>query len=148
MNLKIVNASYEDKEFILKANEEVNIASGLNDSILKKNIDIDIFSSKNKCNCLIAKMMDINVGMCIYSRIYWANLGEGIYLSQIYVSPEYRKLGIFKEFIKEIRKKETNRAFITCLVGDENMAMQKSLDKTGWKTTELKTYYFKETEFK
>ena len=81
--------------------------------------------------------------MCLYSKIYWANQGEGLYLSQVYVKPEYRKQGIFKMIINNILDNDSSIKFITCLVGNENEDMQASMNKTGWKTADLKSYYFK-----
>ena len=39
MNINFRNAELKDKEFILKANKEINVLSGLNDSTFDSNID-------------------------------------------------------------------------------------------------------------
>ena len=139
----IENAKKEDKDFIIFANKEINIASGLKETFINENIDKDILCDNPKCECLIVRDNNEQVAMCLYSKIYWANQGQGVYLSQVYVKPEYRKQGIFKMIINNILDNDSSIKFITCLVGNENEDMQASMNKTGWKTADLKSYYFK-----
>ena len=49
------NAELKDKEFILNANKEINILSGLNDSTFEKRIDKDLFEDKI-CKSIIAEI--------------------------------------------------------------------------------------------
>ena len=99
------NAELKDKEFILNANKEINILSGLNDSTFEKRIDKDLFEDKI-CKSIIAEIDGETAGMILYSYVYWANCGKGIYLSQAYVKSEYRGQGIYKRLIKELEKIE------------------------------------------
>jgi len=141
MEIIIAKAKKSDKDFILKANKEINILSGINDSGLVNHIDHDLFCKNSIANCLVAKDEKTTVGMCIYSYVYWANLGYGIYLSQVYVDSNYRKKGIMKKLLNEIYIIEKNSKFVTALVGPENEGMRKALDLIGFKTSELVTYY-------
>ncbi len=141
MRIYITKAKQEDKDFIIKANNEINVASNLHDTTLSNNIDNDLFGKNKKCFCLIAKENNRYVGMCLYSNIYWANLGQGIYLSQVYIEPIYRQMGFLKMFIDEIKDRNSEAKFITCLVGEENDRMAKSFDKIGGKKLDLGAYY-------
>lgn len=140
MNISFRNAKIEDKDFILEANKEINLLSGLNDSTLDNNIDKDLFKDKI-CKVIIAEINNNVAGFILYSYIYWANRGKGIYLSQAYVKSEYRKQGILKMLLNELEEREKNCNFITNLVGNENDVMMKSLQKLNFKSSDLITYY-------
>lgn len=145
MNINFRNAELKDKEFILNANREINILSGLNDSTFDNNIDKDLFEDKI-CKVIIAEIDNNIAGFVLYSYIYWANCGKGIYLSQAYVESEYRKQGILKRLLQELEKREKECNFITNLVGIENEVMMKSLNKLNFKSSDLITYYRKTKE--
>lgn len=53
MNINFREANLKDKEFILSANKEINILSGLNDSTFTDNIDKDLFEDKI-CKAIVA----------------------------------------------------------------------------------------------
>ena len=95
----------------------------------------------NICKAIIAETDNNSIGFVLYSYIYWANCGKGIYLSQAYVKSEYRKQGILKMLLKELEKREKECNFITNLVGNENEVMMKSLNKLNFKSSDLITYY-------
>jgi GNAT superfamily N-acetyltransferase len=133
-------AEFKDKEFILNANREINILSALDDSTFEKRIDKDLFEDKI-CKSIIAEIDGEIVGMILYSYIYWANCGKGIYLSQAYVKSEYRGQGIYKQLLLELERKEEECNFITDLVGTENNVMQKTLNKLDFESSDLITYY-------
>lgn len=134
------DAELEDKEFILNANKEINILSGLNDSTLESRIDKDMFEDKT-CKSIIAEIDGKVVGMVLYSYVYWANCGKGIYLSQAYVKSEYRGQGIYKQLLKELERIENDCNFITDLVGVENNIMKQTLNKLKFEESDLITYY-------
>lgn len=116
------------------------VLSGLNDSTFDDNIDKDLFKDKT-CKVIIAAENDNPVGFVLYSYIYWANCGKGIYLSQVYVKEEYRNKGIFKKLLNEIEAREKECKFITNLVGNENEIMLNSMNKLGFKSSDLITFY-------
>lgn len=133
-------AELRDREFILNANKEINILSSLNDSTFEKRIDKDLFKDKI-CKSIVAEIDGNIVGMILYSYIYWANCGKGIYLSQAYVKSEYRGQGIYKQLLKELETREEDCNFITDLVGRENEGMQVALEKMKFESSDLITYY-------
>ena len=135
-------AKKNDKEFILKANREINELSGLNDSTLEKRIDKDLFENKT-CKSIIAEIDDNIAGFILYSYIYWANCGKGIYLSQAYVNESHRGKGVYKELLNELEKRETDCNFITDLVGPDNKVMKNVLHKLNFESCDLITYYWK-----
>lgn len=140
MNINFREVELKDKEFILNANKEINILSRLNDSTFDNNIDNDLFKDKI-CKVIIAEDNNITIGFILYSYIYWANCEKGIYLSQVYVKKDYRKRGIFKLLLIELKSREKECKFITNLVGDENVVMLNSMNKLGFKSSDLITYY-------
>ena len=140
MTINFRKAELKDKEFILNANKEINVLSGLNDSTFDNNIDKDLFED-NVCKVIIAEVDNNVAGFVLYSYIYWANCGKGIYLSQAYVKSEYRKQGILKMLLQELESREKECNFITNLVGNENEVMMKSLNKLNFKSSDLITYY-------
>lgn len=140
MNIHFREAKKEDKDFILQANKEINKLSNLFDSTLDDNIEKDIFENK-VANVIIAEANNVITGFVLYSYIYWANCGKGIYLSQVYVKDEYRKLGVFKMLLQELERKEKDCHFITDYVGNENEVMLKSMKKLEFKPSDLKIYY-------
>lgn len=140
MNINFREAVLEDKEFILNANKEINILSGLNDSTFDNNIDNDLFGDKI-CKVIIAEENGNTIGFVLYSYIYWANCGKGIYLSQVYVKEEYRNKGVFKMLLNELEAKEKECRFITNLVGGENRVMLNSMNKLGFQSSDLITFY-------
>lgn len=133
-------AELKDKEFILNANKEINVLSSLNDSTFEKRIDKDLFEDRI-CKSIIAEIDGNTVGMILYSYVYWANCGNGIYLSQAYVKNEYRGQGICKRLLKELETREKECNFITDLVGAENEGMQIALEKMKFESSDLITYY-------
>lgn len=142
MNISFRSVELKDKEFILNANKEINILSGLNDSTFDNNIDKDLFQDK-VCKVIVAEVDNSVAGFVLYSYIYWANCGKGIYLSQAYVKEEYRKQGILKMLLKELESREKECKFITNLVGNENEIMINSLNRLEFKSSDLMTFYRK-----
>lgn len=135
-------ANQFDKDFILNANEEINLLSGLNDSVLEKNIDKDLFEDKC-CKSLIVEINGETAGFILYSYIYWANCGKGIYVSQAYVKKDYRRQGLLNDLLTELENIEKDCNFITNLVGSENEIMSKALNRLNFKSSDLITYYRK-----
>lgn len=140
MNIHFRDAELKDADFILNANKEINELSGLKDSTFASRIEEDVFKNKI-CKTIIAEDEDNIVGFVLYSYVYWANCGKGIYLSQVYVQNEYRKKGIFKMLLQELETREKDCHFITDLVGNENEVMMNSLKKLEFKSSDLITYY-------
>lgn len=140
MGIHFREVERKDKEFILNANKEINLLSGLQDSTFEYNIDKDLFEDKI-CKVIIAEEDCFAIGFVLYSYIYWANCGKGIYLSQVYVKKEYRNKGVFKMLLTELELREDSCTFITDLVGNEKRVMLNSMKKLGFKSSDLITFY-------
>ena len=108
--IKVLKANKEHKEFIIHAN---NIINDVNDTEktngLRENIDKDYYCDKPKFNCLVAEIDHKPVGMILYSYFYWANDGEVLWISQMFVEEEYRKYSQVVETYKSIRVARWNR---------------------------------------
>lgn len=140
MKVHFREVEWKDRDFLLSANEEINLLSGLSDSTFEKNIDKDLFKDK-LCKVILAEVDKRIAGFILYSYIYWANCGKGIYLSQVYVKKEYRNKGVFKMLLNELEAKEKECRFITNLVGGENVVMLNSMNKLDFQSSDLITFY-------
>lgn len=96
-----------------------------------------------KFECLVAEYEEKPVGMILYSKFYWANDGEVLWISQIYVEKEYRRKGVFFEIIKELKKQNKDIKIVSCATGEKNKRMQKILNYYGAKEIDLKFYFKK-----
>lgn len=143
-NIKVMHAKKQHKEFIIHAN---NIINNVNDTEqtngLEKNIDKDYFCDNPKFQCLIAELENKPVGMILYSYFYWANDGEILWISQMFVEEKYRKYGIFFKLIEKLRKENQDIKIVSCATGDINKRMQKILKYYGANEIHLKFYYKK-----
>ena len=141
--MNIRNATLEDKDFVVSSNDYVNQVSGIKtQSQLSINFEKDILCENPKAFCLIVEENKEQIAFCLYSYVYWANKGQGVYLSNVFVKPEHRKKGILKEILSYI-KNLGNVNFITMLVGNENERMQKTIANYGAEDIDMKTFYLK-----
>ena len=140
----VLKANKKHKEFIIHAN---NIINNVNDTEqtngLEENIDKDYFYDNPKFHCLVAEIDNKPVGMILYSYFYWANDGEVLWISQMFVEEEYRKYGVFFKLIEKLRKENKDIQIVSCATGDENKKMQKILKYYGSNEINLKFYYKK-----
>lgn len=140
----VLKANKEHKEFIIHAN---NVINNVNDTEqtngLKENIDKDYFCDNPKFHCLVAEIDNKPVGMILYSYFYWANDGEVLWISQMYVEEEYRKYGVFFKLIEKLREENKDIKIVSCATGDENKTMQRILKYYGGHEINLKFYYKK-----
>ncbi len=83
------------------------------------------------------------VGMILYSEFYWANDGEVLWISQMFVEEKYRKYGVFFKLISALRNENKSIKIVSCATSDENKRMQKILNYYGAKEINLKFYYKK-----
>ncbi len=144
MKVDIVKARKEHKDFIIYANDVINnVNSTYQTNGLFQNIDKDYFSDNPKFSCLIAEFDGKPVGMILYSKFYWANDGEVLWISQMFVKEEYRKYGIFFKMIKALKIENSDIKIVSCATGEKNIKMQKILDYYGAKEIDLKFYYKK-----
>lgn len=142
MNILFREVQIDDKEFILEAHKEINQVSGLSESHFSENIDRDLFQNKI-CKVIIAEVNRECVGFLLYSYLYFADSGCGIYLSQAYVKDEYRKQGLLRQMLEELETREKECNFIMDFVGKENKVMMQALGKLGFVSSDMITYYRK-----
>ena len=140
----VLKANKKHKEFIIHAN---NIINNVNDTEqtngLEENIDKDYFYDNPKFHCLVAEIDNKPVGMILYSYFYWANDGEVLWISQMFIEEEYRKYGVFFKLIEKLREENKDIQIVSCATGDENKKMQKILKYYGSNEINLKFYYKK-----
>ena len=144
-NINIVHANRSHRDFLIYANKKVDNVNNTNETKgLELNIEKDYYCNNPKFQCLVAEVNNKPVGMIIYSYFYWASDGEILWISQMFVEPEYRKKGIFFKLISKLREENENIKIVSCATGDENTRMQKILKYyNGHEMTNLKFYYKK-----
>jgi len=113
----------------------------IEEEIKEANIEKDYFCDSPKFNCLVAEIDEKPVGMILYSKFYWANDGEVLWISQMYVEQEYRKYGVFFKLINKLKQENKDIKIVSCATGNENLKMQKILKYYGAKEIDLKFYY-------
>lgn len=142
--IKVLKANENHKEFMIYANRIIN---SINDTEqtngLEQNIDRDYFCDNSKFHCLIAEIDNKPVGMILYSYFYWANDGQVLWISQMFVEEEYRKCGVFFKLIDKLRKENQNIKIVSCATSDENKKMQRILQYYNANEINLKFYYKK-----
>ncbi len=143
-NIIILKVQRKHKDFIIKANRVINsVNETVQTNYLENNIEKDYFCDNPKFECLVAEYEGKPVGMILYSKFYWANDGEVLWISQMYVEKEYRNKGIFFELIKALKNINKDIKIVSCATGEENMRMQKILKYYGCREINLKFYYKK-----
>jgi len=142
--IKVIHANKAHKDFIIHANNVINNVNSTEQTKgLESNIDMDYFCDKPKFQCLIAEDDNKPVGMILYSYFYWANDGEVLWISQMFVEEKYRKYGVFFKLIENLKKENLDIKIISCATGEENKRMQKILKYYGGNEIKLKFYYKK-----
>lgn len=113
-------AEAKDLDFVLKANAEINAKSSQVQSDIKSRLKEDLFGKKPKAWGVIAEVDGEPVGMALYSTSYFANEGEIMWVSQMYVEPSFRN-----------RKQWIAPAVMSGLI---NTAQEKGWDYICWAT--------------
>ena len=142
--IEVMHAQKAHKDFIIKANRVINNVNETEQTQgLELNIDKDYFCDNPKFHCLVAELDNKPVGMILYSYFYWANDGEILWISQMFVEEEYRKAGVFFKLISKLREENKDIKIVSCATGDENKRMQKILKYYDAHEIDLKFYYKK-----
>lgn len=103
--MNIRTATAEDAEVILALIIELAIYEKAEYEVVTTVDEIreSIFGHNSKTSALIAEVDDKPVAYAVYFYNYSTWLGKnGIYLEDIYVSPEYRQQGIGKALLKSV----------------------------------------------
>jgi len=145
MNLNVIHANKSHKDFLIYANKVIDQVNDMNETNgLQLNIDKDYFCDNPKFQCLVAEADNKPVGMILYSYVYWASDGEVLWISQMYIEPEYRKQGVFFKLVSKLREENKDINIVSCATGEGNERMQKILKYYGGvEMKNLKFYYKK-----
>lgn len=144
MSIKVIKAERKHKDFLVHSNNVINDVSDMNNTnLFANNLEKDYFIDNPKFTCLVAEIDDIPVGMILYSKFYWANDGEVLWISQMYVDEKYRNKGVFFEIIRKVREIESDIKLVSCGVGLENKKMQRILKFYDAHEINLNFYYKK-----
>ena len=142
VRVMVKHALRKHKDFIITASKRVNEINHIpQTNNLEENIERDYYGYAPKFECLIAEVSDEPVGMAIYSKCYWANEGEALWISQIYVDKKYRKYGIFMKIIKKIKEENKDVKLISCGVKRDNRKTRRILKYYGAKQPDFDFYY-------
>lgn len=139
--VNVVKANKSHKDFLIKSNlvihdiSEQTYASKFADMLEK-----DYFCQNPKFYCLVAEYENIPVGMILYSKMYWADDGEVLWVSQMYVEKEYRKFGIAGELYNALKLYNPESNVISCATGKNNKIMNKILKGMGFKIIDMNFY--------
>ena len=144
-DINIIYANKDHKDFLIYANKVIDQVNDMQETNgLQLNIDKDYFCDNPKFKCLVAEVDNKPVGMILYSYFYWASDGEILWISQMFIEPEYRKKGIFFKLISKLREENKDIKIVSCATSEGNERMQKILKYYGSvEMKNLKFYYKK-----
>ena len=145
MDIKILHAKKEHREFLIEANKIIDEINNMEQyTEFEKNIDNDYYCNNPKFKCLVAEVDGKPVGMILYSFFYWANDGPVLWISQMYIKEEYRKYGIFFKIINKLREENSDIKIVSFGTGIKNFRMQKIIKYYGGHEMNNLKFYYKE----
>jgi GNAT superfamily N-acetyltransferase len=104
-NLEIRPASAEDSALILRFITDLAIYEEAEDSVIATESDIraSLFGENSTTRAVICEMNRQAVGFAVYFFNYSTWLGQhGLYLEDLYVSPEFRGMGAGKALLRHL----------------------------------------------
>ncbi len=104
-NIVIRQATVDDSGLILDMIRELAVYEKLEHEVVATQSDIErsLFQADATASAVICTMDDRPIGYAIYFYNYSTWLGKnGLYLEDLYVSPEYRKHGAGKALLKHL----------------------------------------------
>lgn len=105
--IEIHQAKAEDSALILRFITELATYEKLESEVKATEVDIkqSLFGHDSTTKAIICYVNDEPVGFAVYFFNYSTWLGKhGLYLEDLYVSPEYRKVGAGKALLKYLAK--------------------------------------------
>jgi len=104
-NVKVRSMISDDINFIVSANKEVHEASNQTSEIIKfkERLTLDILSDNPKAYVMVALFNNEPIGMALYSTVYFADEGQIMWLSNIYVKKEFRNKKIANFLIENLK---------------------------------------------
>ena len=107
LDIQIRIATIDDAALVLRFVKELAIYEKAESDVVATVNDIQnsLFSDNSGTHALICSINEEPVGFAVYFFNYSTWLGKkGLYLEDLYISPEYRKKGIGKLFFKYIAR--------------------------------------------
>ncbi len=105
--IKIRKATVEDSALILRFVTELAIYEKAENEVVAREADIQasLFGGNSTTSGVICNINDEPVGFAVYFLNYSTWLGKhGLYLEDLYVSPDYRGVGAGKALLKYLAK--------------------------------------------
>jgi GNAT superfamily N-acetyltransferase len=105
--IEIRQATVEDSALILRFVTELAIYEKAEHQVVATESDIQesLFGTESKTKAVICNINNEPVGFAVYFFNYSTWLGkQGLYLEDLYVSPEYRSAGAGKSLLKHLAK--------------------------------------------
>jgi GNAT superfamily N-acetyltransferase len=105
--IEIRQATAEDSALILRFITDLAIYEEAEDEVIATELDINnsLFGNNSSTQAVICNINDTPVGFAVYFFNYSTWLGKhGLYLEDLYVSPEYRGAGAGKALLKHLAK--------------------------------------------
>jgi len=106
-SIKIRPAYAEDGALILRFITELAIYEEAEDEVIATEADIreSLFAADSTTNALICELDGLAIGFAVYFFNYSTWLGKhGLYLEDLYVSPEFRGVGAGKTLLKYLAR--------------------------------------------
>ncbi len=103
--VQVRDARVEDADLILRFVKELALYEKEPEAVVATGADIraSIFGSDSIVKALVCELNNEPVGFAVYFYNYSTWLGrKGIYLEDLYVSPQYRKVGAGKALLKHL----------------------------------------------
>lgn len=111
-NIKIRTADAEDAALILRFITDLAVYEEAGDSVLASEADIrhTLFGKGSTTSAVICEIDNKAVGYAVYFFNYSTWLGKnGLYLEDLYVSPDYRGFGAGKALLKHLAQIAVSR---------------------------------------
>ena len=127
-NIEIRPMTIDDMDFVIAANKKVHESSTQTDEIIefKKRLVNDILSDQPKAYVAIATIDEKPVGMALYSTVYFADEGQIMWLSNIFVKEEFRNMKVAKAVMKYLQEVSKEKGYYEiCGAVDEDNILSK-----------------------
>ena len=144
----VVRAVQEsDKAFIELAHAEIAGASAQKEGLAQNWIDRDILCETPKAKVLVATVDERPVGMMLYALNYFAGDGPVVWVSQLYVTKEFRGLRVVRELLGELRAQNKGTAGIVWATSPANQRAYRFFELAGAKPLKEFTLFYKDWKF-
>lgn len=127
LNIKIRAMKNDDIDFVVVANKEVHDSSNQTGEIIqfKERLLSDILSDNPKAYVVVALYNNEPIGMALYSTIYFADEGQIMWLSNIFIKENYRNKKVASkiiDYLRDICKEKEYYAICGAVENDNEMS--------------------------